>query len=166
MNRFKGGINLNNNINFNIELIIDEYSNYVFKIINNVVGTSLPYQDKEEIASDAFYLLWKNQNKISSDIKSYLGVVTRNCCYSRMRKEKSFVELKENLYLDEKINIDEILTIKQKIQKLNEKEKELFILYYVDGYKIREIAKMLKMSISSIKIRLYRIRKKLKEEIL
>ena len=165
MNRFKGGINLKNDINFKIETIIDEYSNYVFKIVNNIVGNSLPYQDKEEIASDVFYLLWKNQNKISSDIKSYLGVVTRNCCYSRMRKEKSFVELNDNLYLDEKMSIDEIIIIKQKIQKLDEKEKELFILYYVDGYKIKEMAKMLKMSTNSIKIKLYRIRKKLKEEV-
>ena len=45
---------MTNHVNFNIEMIIDEYSNYVFKIINSIVGTSLPYQDKEEIASDVF----------------------------------------------------------------------------------------------------------------
>lgn len=54
MNRFKGGIHLTNHVNFNIEMIIDEYSNYVFKIINSIVGTSLPYQDKEEIAPTYF----------------------------------------------------------------------------------------------------------------
>lgn len=49
MSRLMGSINLKNNINFRIETIIDEYSNYVFKIVDNIVGTSLPYQDKEEI---------------------------------------------------------------------------------------------------------------------
>lgn len=70
---------MSNHVNFNIEIIIDEYSNYVFKIINSIVGISLPYQDKEEIASDVFYLLWKNQENINTDLKSYISVIARNC---------------------------------------------------------------------------------------
>lgn len=138
MNRFKGGIHLTNHVNFNIEIIIDEYSNYVFKIINSIVGTSLPYQDKEEIASDVFYLLWKNQENINTDLKSYISVIARNCSYSKLRKKKINFELKEE-------------------------EKEIFYFYYVYGYKIKEIAKQLKLNSGVIKIRLYRIRKKLRE---
>lgn len=138
MNRFKGGIHLTNHVNFNIEMIIDEYSNYVFKIINSIVGTSLPYQDKEEIASDVFYLLWKNQENINTDLKSYISVIARNCSYSKLRKKKINFELKEE-------------------------EKEIFYFYYVYGYKIKEIAKKLKLNSGVIKIRLYRIRKKLRE---
>lgn len=138
MNRFKGGIHLSNHVNFNIEIIIDEYSNYVFKIINSIVGTSLPYQDKEEIASDVFYLLWKNQENINTDLKSYISVIARNCSYSKLRKKKINFELKEE-------------------------EKEIFYFYYVYGYKIKEIAKKLKLNSGVIKIRLYRIRKKLRE---
>lgn len=138
MNRFKGGIHLTNHVNFNIEMIIDEYSNYVFKIINSIVGTSLPYQDKEEIASDVFYLLWKNQENINTDLKSYISVIAKNCSYSKLRKKKINFELKEE-------------------------EKEIFYFYYVYGYKIKEIAKKLKLNSGVIKIRLYRIRKKLRE---
>ena len=138
MNRFKGGIHLTNHVNFNIEMIIDEYSNYVFKIINSIVGTSLPYQDKEEIAPDVFYLLWKNQENINTDLKSYISVIARNCSYSKLRKKKINFELKEE-------------------------EKEIFYFYYVYGYKIKEIAKKLKLNSGVIKIRLYRIRKKLRE---
>lgn len=129
---------MSNHVNFNIEIIIDEYSNYVFKIINSIVGTSLPYQDKEEIASDVFYLLWKNQENINTDLKSYISVIARNCSYSKLRKKKINFELKEE-------------------------EKEIFYFYYVYGYKIKEIAKKLKLNSGVIKIRLYRIRKKLRE---
>ena len=38
MNRFKGGINLKNNVELNIDLIIEEYSHYVFTIIYNLAG--------------------------------------------------------------------------------------------------------------------------------
>lgn len=170
MSRLNGGINLKNNINFKIETIIDEYSNYVFKIVNDIVGTSLPYQDKEEIVADVFYLLWKNQDSIDKDLKSYLAVIARNSTYSKLRNKKITFELKDelihdNLVLDTNNVIDEIV-IRQKIKELSELEKTIFTLYYVDGYKIKEIARKLKLSSSGIKIKLYRIRKKLKEEIL
>ena len=89
---------MKNNIKFNIETIIDEYSNYVFKIVNNIVGTSLPYQDKEEIVADVFYLLWKNQDNINKDLKSYLSAITRNCVYSKLRNKKVTFELKEEVF--------------------------------------------------------------------
>lgn len=85
---------MNSNINFNIEIIIDEYSNYVFKIVDNIIGTSLPYEDKEEVVSDVFYLLWKNQDKITKNFKGYLGVIAKNCSYSKLRKFKGNESIK------------------------------------------------------------------------
>ncbi len=159
---------MKNNINFKIETIIDEYSNYIFKIVNNIVSTSLPYQDKEEIVADVFFLLWKNQEYINKDLKSYLAAIAKNSAYSKLRNKKITLELKDelitdNLTFDTDNVIDEIL-VRQKIEELSEIEKTIFTLYYVDGYKIKEIAKKLKLSSSGIKMKLYRIRKKLKEE--
>lgn len=56
MNRFKGGINLKNNVEINIDLIIEEYSHYVFTIVYNIAKDILSYQDIEEIIADTFYL--------------------------------------------------------------------------------------------------------------
>ena len=159
---------MKNNINFKIETIIDEYSNYVFKIVDNIVGTSLPYQDKEEIVSDVF---WKNQNNINVNLKSYIASITRNCTYTKLKNNKTTFELKEEI-IDKDLNlgndevIDKMFLVRQKLQELNETERNIFTLYYVDGYKIKEISKKLKLTSSGIKIKLYRIRKKLKEEIL
>ncbi len=161
---------MKNNINFKIETIIDEYSNYVFKIVNNIVGTSLPYQDKEEIVADVFYLLWKNQDNINKDLKSYLAVIARNLTYTKLRNNKINLELKEDLINDNQTidnnNVINNIIIWQKIKELSAIERKIFTLYYVDGFKIKEIAKQLKLTQSGIKIKLYRIRKKLKEEIL
>ncbi len=162
---------MKNNINFKIETIIDEYSNYAFKIVDNIVGTSLPYQDKEEIVSDVFYLLWKNQNNINVNLKSYIASIARNCTYTKLKNNKTTFELKEEI-IDKDLNlgndevIDKMFLVRQKLQELNETERNIFTLYYVDGYKIKEISKKLKLTSSGIKIKLYRIRKKLKEEIL
>lgn len=161
---------MSNNINFNIEVIIDEYSNYVFKIINNIVGTSLSYQDKEEMISDVFYLLWKNQNNINKDIKSYLGVITRNCAYSRLRTIKNNLEYNDVLSTDECMQDywkrqEYVFMIKQKIANLTVNEQKIFYLYYVQGYRIREIAQNLNIKPTRVKVTLFRIRKKLREDI-
>lgn len=157
---------MKNNIEFNIELIIDEYSPYIYKIIDNIVGTSLSFADKEEIISDTFYLLWKNQDKINNNLKSYLAAIAKNCAYYKLRTNKINYEyddnLKQEIYIS---NIDNILTIKEKLKKLDALEQNIFNLYYIKGLKIKEISKLLNKSISYTKVKLYRIRKKLKEEI-
>jgi len=155
---------LSNNIQFNIELIIDEYSNYVFKIVDNIIGTSLPYQDKEEIVADVFYLLWKSQNNIHSNLKSYIGTIARNCSYDKLRKNKITFEYTDVQDISNVVEYDNVLIIKEKLNKLTAEEKNIFYLYYVDGLKIKDISKKLNKNISAIKIRLFRIRKKLKED--
>lgn len=161
---------MNNNINFNLNIIIDEYSNYVFKIVDNIIGTSLPYQDKEEVVSDVFYLLWKNQNNINKNLKSYLGMITKNCSYSKLRQTKIDFEYKDFLanddaHYNQNYNTDYMFDIRQKLEKLSALEQTIFNLYYVEGYKTKEISAKLNMKVSSVKVKLYRIRKKLKEEI-
>lgn len=161
---------MNSNINFNIEIIIDEYSNYVFKIVDNIIGTSLPYQDKEEVVSDVFYLLWKNQNNINNNLKGYLGVIAKNCSYSKLRKSNETLEYQDNL-LNNNVSIkdfdsDYMFTIKQKLSKLSLEEQQIFKLYYVEGYKIKEISNKLDMKVSLVKVKLHRIRKKLREEFI
>lgn len=156
---------MGNNIQFNIELIIDEYSNYVYKIVDNVIGTSLPYQDKEEIVADVFYLLWKNQNNIKSNLKSYIGIIAKNCSYEKLRKNKITFEYDETQCINETIDYDNLLIMKEKISKLSDDEKTIFNMYYVEGLKIKDISKKTNKNISAIKIKLFRIRKKLKEDI-
>lgn len=152
-------------ITFSIDLIIEEYSSYVFKIVDNIIGMSLSYQDKEEIVSDAFYLLWKNSEKINDDIKSYLAAIARNCAYRRLRDMKLTYSIDEAYGIGLNQDIDGLIFIKEKVNALNKEEKDLFWLFYIEGFGVKEIAKKYKKRVGSIKVRLYRLRKKLKEEV-
>lgn len=110
---------MNSKINFNIDIIIEEYSNYVFKIVDNIIGTALPYQDKEEIVSDVFYLLWKNQNNINTNLKGYLGIIAQNCSYSKLRKADNNLEYRDEFLNSENLNIqtvesDYIISLRKK----------------------------------------------------
>lgn len=162
---------MKSNINFNMEIIIEEYSNYVFKIVDNIIGTSLPYQDKEEVVSDVFYLLWKNQNNINKNLKGYIAMIAKNCSYNKLRKSKDNLEYQDFLVNSENLTFksisdDYIFDIRQKIARLSLEEQTIFQLYYVDGYKIKEISTKLNIKASLVKVKLFRIRKKLKEEFI
>ena len=50
------------------------------------------------------------------------------------------------------------------LSSLNAKDKEVLILYYIEGYSCKEIADMLKVSESAVKKKLERARKRLKEK--
>ena len=52
---------MKNNVELNIDLIIEEYSHYVFTVVYNIAGDTLSYHDIEEIIADTFYLFWKNK---------------------------------------------------------------------------------------------------------
>lgn len=158
------GVKLHNKVDLNIELLIEEYTPYIFKIVDSISNDSLSYQDKEEIISDTFYLLWKNQTKIKTNIKSYLAKIAKNCTYHRLNQAKLTFELNENLDSEFTEDYDTNLLIKEKLKSLNIEERNIFNLYYINGYKIKEIAKLEKKSISNIKVTLYRVRKKLKED--
>ena len=48
--------------NINLDEIVDEFTPYVRKVIDNLAGSNLSYEDKEEILTDTFFILWKNRN--------------------------------------------------------------------------------------------------------
>ncbi len=155
---------MHNKVDLNIELLIEEYTPYIFKVVDSISNNSLSYQDKEEIISDTFYLLWKNQTKIKTNIKSYLASIAKNCTYNYLNHTKLTFELNENLESNSTFDYDTNLLIKEKLKNLNREEKDLFNLYYLNGYKIKEIAKIKRKSISNVKVTLFRVRKKLKED--
>ena len=100
-------------------------------------------------------------------MKSYLSTIARNCTYNRLKQNKQELEYDDQILNKQgykEYEFDQMLIIEEKIQQLTDQEKEIFHLYYIEGYKIREIAKMKKQKINHMKVKLYRIRKKLRRK--
>lgn len=47
------------NNEIDIDKIIEDFAPYITTVINNGTDNSLSFEDKEEIFSDTFFLLWK-----------------------------------------------------------------------------------------------------------
>lgn len=163
------------NNELDLERIINEYSSYIAIIINNMASTNLSNEDKEEIISEVFFILWKNKHKldINKSLSSYIAGITRNLVKEYLRKIKINVDISDyenSLYGYDKIdfldtNIQEIRHIEKKLENMKEIDKTIFLDFYYSSKSIKDIAKDQKMSEFSVKQRLYRIRNKIKKEV-
>lgn len=163
------------NNELDLERIINEYSSYIAIIINNMASTNLSNEDKEEIISEVFFILWKNKHKldINKSLSSYIAGITRNLVKEYLRKIKINVDISDyenSLYGYDKIdfldtNIQEIRHIEKKLENMKEIDKTIFLDFYYSSKSIKDIAKEQKISEFSVKQRLYRIRNKIKKEV-
>ena len=161
----------------NIEKIINDYSSFLYKVIKNS-SYNLPDEDIEEIITDTFFVLWKNYKNMSLDdkISNYLVGVCKNILFNKLRKNKkqfnnvniedyqNIINAKddvENLFEDQ----DRMKFIENIINKMDKESKEIFIYFYYEQRKIKEISKILDISEAKVKTRLHRIRKKIKKEL-
>jgi len=153
------------------EKIVEKYNSYVYKIIFNESNNKLTKEDIEETISDVFFLLWKNYEKIDDydKIKSYIGKIAKNTTMNKLRKSKNELSFEENVFSNGKNEeqnylINEQLKIVHKaLGDVDSTDKRIFIMYYYENKKVKEIAKLEDIKASTIKTRLHRTRKKLKK---
>lgn len=151
-----------------LDKIINDFSPYIRKIINNMVGENLSYEDKEEILADTFFILWKNQTKNIIYLDSYLAGITRNLIKEKLNKKnityniedyENFISYSDmDMFLEERIEIERCLKI------LKRKELEIFNMFYYYSKSTKEIAYELGISEINVCTKLSRIRKKIKKE--
>lgn len=162
------------NNELDLEKIINKYSSYTATIIDNMAKNSLNDEDKEEIVSEVFFILWKNKNKLNVNkyLSSYIAGITRNVVKEYLRKVKinfNISDYENSLYNYDKIdllddNVEEISKIEEKLKNMKKIDKTIFLDFYYSFKSIKDIAKEQKISEFSVKQRLYRIRNKIRKE--
>lgn len=157
-----------NNTIFDLDEIINKFTPYVRKIINNAVGENLTFEDKEEIISDVFFILWKNKEKNIKYIDSYIAGITKNLIKEKLklRKKTYNIEDYENsiLFADIDMFVEERMELDRCLEKLYENELKIFSMFYYLSKSTKEIAKELNISEINVCTKLSRIRKKIRKE--
>lgn len=155
-----------------IEKVMKDYMNYVYAIINKS-SLKLSKEDIEEIHSDVFLTLWRNQQilHIDNNMSSYIGGITKNLIkqkYRHVTSDDNILDYEEKLVSISNIeltfsNNEQNMLISNELEKMKTEDKQIFILYYYENKSIKEISTMLSLSKSKVKITLFRIRKKLQK---
>ncbi len=152
-----------------IEEAMKIYTPYLSTVLYNMAGSRLSKEDGEEIIADVFITLWKNADYINLEkgsVRSYIAAVARNLALRRINKEVFCSPLEDVKLAAENDNIEEKLssdTLWEAVMSLGEPDSEIFVRRYKYDEKIRTIAKVMGMNVSTVKTRLMRGRKKLKE---
>ena len=163
------------NNELDLENIIEDFTPYISKIIDNMSRESLNNEDKEEIASDVFFILWKNKEKLNINkyMSSYLAGITRNVVKEYLRKLKINLDIsdfEDSLYIIDKIdlldsNVEEISKVEKTLSKMKIIDRTIFLDFYYSSKSIKDIAREQNISEFNVKQRLYRIRNKIKKEV-
>ncbi len=156
-----------------VDKIIDDFSGYLYTIIKN--AGSFQKEDIEEMISDTYFILWKNQYKLDLDkkVSPYLCGIVKNLIRQRYHifynNTENIEDFEENLIINEKIDmVVENNEINSRIIQLlgKMKDKEIFYEFYFYSRKIKEIAIEYNLSESTVKSKLYRTRDKIRKELL
>lgn len=97
--------------------------------------------------------------------KTWLIRILINECYGIMRKEKKIISLESCEREEPWMERQDYSDLYEALMRLTDEARLSVTLYYMEGYSVREIARMTGVTESAVKNRLARARAKLKEEL-
>lgn len=149
----------------NFEDLYDSYAQDVYRFS---LFLSRDSDEAKDITSETFIRVWVRKNTIRTEtLKAYLIMIARNIFLEKQRKMKRQVRLIDN-YSDQTSSPENIVEsrlylskIWEKLKTLPEIDRTVFTLRVINDLPYEEIARMLGLSISTAKVKVHRIRKKL-----
>jgi RNA polymerase sigma-70 factor, ECF subfamily len=151
--------------------IIENYSEYVY---NMIYYTILDEEDAKDLTQEVFYKIWKGIDNFrnESSLKTWIFRITQNHLknYLKSKKIKKILSLEflfeeknrdfesKDYYLSERIE--------SLLSRLPEDYRRVLVLFYIDGFNIKEISEILGTKEGTIKSKLHRAREKLKSLIM
>ena len=144
-----------------IKEIFSLYSPTLYKISSLMLGNR---NDANDAVQETFlkYMLSHKKFCTNDYEKAWLVRVNINICKNMLRFRKlhphvAYEELTDKYHSCGEKKVMDIL------MEMKSKDKEILILYYVEGYSCKEIKELLKISDSAVKKRLERARKNFKK---
>lgn len=151
------------------EQIINYYENILYKIAR----TRLKYiEDIEDAIQETIISAYKSIHKLHniSKIKSWLITILINQCnYIYKQKAKnnniSLDLIEEKSYMSDLFQNNSNIESDSWMNILDENEKTILLLYYSEGYRSKEIGKILNINDSTIRNIISRAKKKIEKEL-
>lgn len=138
----------------------DRYGAMVYRLAMVYLGRPA---DAEDVTQEVFFrLLYRAPVFAGGEHeKRWLLRVTANLCKNQLKRERRTVALEA----DYPMPSPESFGVADAVVRLPEKYKAVIHLHYYEGYSVAEIANILKLSRSGVKMRLKRGRELLKLEL-
>ena len=135
-----------------VERVVHTYGNMLFRVCLITLGNA---SDAEDVIQETMitYLQKKSEFKDAEHEKAWLITVASNKCKDllRFRARHPMIDLEQ---IQEFVTEDSDSGILEALMTLPEKFRIVLILYYVEEYRIEDIAKVIGKTPSAVKMRL------------
>jgi RNA polymerase sigma-70 factor (ECF subfamily) len=146
------------------EQFVIEHYEAIFRFLRNLTGSK---EDAEDLTQQTFLRAWEALPGFRGDssLSTWLHSIAYREYTHWLRSRREFVPLDEIVDMpDEQANQNlEAVLLRWAIYRLDPEHREVFVLYYVQGFSVNEIAKIIGVPAGTVKSRLFFARQKLKE---
>lgn len=156
-------------------VLVERHQDLVFSVVVKIVRQR---QDAEDVAQEVFLKAFRSLSSFRKDARfsTWLCRIAYNAAVSYVRKKRpdkisDTVEVSDGLLMEHESadSADyleyQLRLLKVSMSKLSTDDEVLITLYYRHGKTTEEIATITSISVSNVKVRLHRIRKKLYEHM-
>lgn len=144
--------------------VIQKYSDMVYRL---ALTRCCNNENAEDIFQEVFLKLSEKHPKFNDENheKAWIIRVTINMTknFNKSSWNRNVVELDENIVGNN--DTSAINNVFDEVMKLQQEYRTVIYLFYYEGYKVKEISKMMKKSEGTIKTWLYRAREELKNKL-
>ena len=145
--------------------LYDSYASDVYRFAFWLAGDKA---EAEDVTSETFVRAWARREAIRTEtLKAYLFKVARNVFLAHLRKNRRHVDL-EDTHKDPSPGPDrftesrhELKAVEDALRGMRECDRTAFILRVRHELPYAEIARVLGISLTSAKVKIHRVRKKL-----
>lgn len=147
------------------EFLIERFKNRIFTVCYRIIGN---IEDAKDISQDTFIEIYMKLKTLHDPRKFsvwiYKIAVNKSINFLR-KKSRVLIWSKANSFVVEEKDkhITKIDTINFLLSKLTPDYRTVLVLFYIEGKTIKEIASILDITESAVKMRIKRAREKLKK---
>lgn len=143
--------------------LMTNHMQLMYKLARTVLENN---EDIADAVSDTILCCWENigELKHAKGFRAWLSKIVINKCNDMLRKKRDMLSYEEYESLEGRED-EELLNVEwnEIIDALDKKYRQVIVLYYVEGFRTKEIAHILGIPEASVRTRLARARKILRE---
>ena len=152
--------------------IVTPFKDKVFRVAKRLLVST---EEAEDATQELYFKLWRNKSKLKDykSVEAFAMTMTKNYCFDRLKsKQASNLKLIHSNYqekdtpLQRRMELNDSVSLVHKlIENLPEQQKLVIQLRDVEEYEFDEIAKMLDLQPTAVRVTLSRARKTIREQL-
>ena len=152
--------------------IVTPFKDKVFRLAKRLLVSR---EEAEDATQEVLIKLWKNKTKIKDykNVEAFSMTMTKNFCYDKLKsKQAQNLKIVHSNYQDHSVSLqkevelnDSIDWVEKIMESLPEQQKMVVQLRDIEQYDFKEIAEMLDMNETAIRVALSRARKTIREKL-